>query len=193
MQFQGNCKYDKKRGWKNILLTVLIGTVALLGVLIPLKIHGETSKVLLTYQPTELPKIAAREGINEPLELFLKAPRSIRFQPTAVSFAINKDVTGPTLTFVALSGFYDIIKTYDWNPDIAYRIMWCESQGNPGAHNYSDVTKDDSWGLFQINLYGKLAKDRPAPAWLRVPENNIAYAYSMYQADGFAPWTCYRR
>ena len=69
--------------------------------------------------------------------------------------------------------------------------MECESQGNPNAHNFSHQTKDDSWGLFQINRYGKMAH-RPDPEWLKVPENNIAYAYEIWKRQGYNAWKrCY--
>ena len=88
---------------------------------------------------------------------------------------------------------YDLINRYDWNPEIAYRIMVCESKGNPEAHNFSHKTKDDSWGLFQINLYGRLADNRPIAEWLIIPENNIAYAYEIYQEQGWGAWNrCYK-
>lgn len=85
-----------------------------------------------------------------------------------------------------------IIGQYDWDADIAYGIMFCESSGNPNAHNFSNITKDNSWGLFQINLYSDLAKVRPSPEWLKIPENNVSYAYGLYKKSGWTPWkNCY--
>ena len=72
----------------------------------------------------------------------------------------------------------------------ALRIAICESGLNPNALNDNPRTSDYSVGLFQINLYGELAKSRPSEEWLRVPENNVAYAYEMYQRSGWTPWTC---
>jgi hypothetical protein len=90
-------------------------------------------------------------------------------------------------------GFYALINKYDWNPRIAYQIMMCESGGNSNAHNFSHRTKDDSYGLFQINLYGNLSNERPSPEWLKIPENNIKYAYSLWKSGGWKRhWTnCY--
>ena len=82
----------------------------------------------------------------------------------------------------------DILKQYNWNVDTAYRIMMCESGGNPLAHNHNHSTRDDSWGLFQINLFGSLKDSRPSSEWLVIPANNIDYAYNMYKRSGWTPW-----
>jgi hypothetical protein len=72
--------------------------------------------------------------------------------------------------------------------DNALRVLFCESSGNSNAHNFSHRSRDDSWGLFQINRYGNLAKDRPQVGWLLVPENNIKYASELYKTHGWSPW-----
>lgn len=86
------------------------------------------------------------------------------------------------------------ISKYPWDVSIAYQIMWCESEGNPTNHNFSHETKDDSWGLFQVNLYGKLALTRPPAEWLKIPENNIEFAYKLYLEQGWGAWrNCYNK
>lgn len=87
----------------------------------------------------------------------------------------------------------ELISQYDWDKDLAYKIMSCESGGNPTVINDSPKTGDYSIGLFQINLYGDNAQDRPSEDWLKIPQNNIAYAYELYQKSGFKThWTnCY--
>jgi hypothetical protein len=93
-----------------------------------------------------------------------------------------------------------LIEQYDWNYAIAASIMAHESSCDPSAVNASSTTGDDSYGLFQVNLYGNLAKSRPSAEWLSNPANNVAYAYSLYSAPfdpasttdtritGFTPW-----
>lgn len=66
----------------------------------------------------------------------------------------------------------------------AKKIAYCESGLVPTKHNYNSRTGDDSWGLFQINLYGANAKNRPSSDWLVVAENNIKHAASMYKSMG---------
>ena len=82
----------------------------------------------------------------------------------------------------------EMLQKFDWDADIAWSVMNCESNGNPIAHNFSVETRDDSWGLFQINLYGDLATKRPSPEWLVIPENNINYAFQLYQQGGWEHW-----
>ncbi len=84
---------------------------------------------------------------------------------------------------------YAAIYEYSWNHDVARAIIMAESGGNPRAVNNNPRTRDYSIGLFQINLYGRLANERPPADWLKVPENNIQYAYTLYQQRGWQPWS----
>jgi Lysozyme like domain len=77
---------------------------------------------------------------------------------------------------------------------VAYGVAMKESQGNPGTHNLNPRTGDDSYGLFQINLYGALKyrvsyyclKSRNA---LKNPLVNAEIAYSMSgHGKDFSPW-----
>lgn len=74
-------------------------------------------------------------------------------------------------------------------PPVFVEIAREESHLNPSAINDNPKTRDYSIGLFQINLYGNLAKDRPSEEWLLIPENNIQYAKKLYEEGGFAHWT----
>lgn len=130
-------------------------------------------------------------GIPEELEVsellaegYLKADR--------VDTVVDKPVDKPVVTVLAGGDYADLINQYSWNPQIAYAVMMAESRGNPQALNNNPATADYSVGLFQINLYGALANDRPSEEWLRIPENNIAYAYKMWQQSGWYPWSVYK-
>ena len=88
--------------------------------------------------------------------------------------------------------YRELICSYGWNCNVAYAVMMAESGGNSNIVNFNHNTKDYSVGLFQINLYGNLALERPSEEWLKNPENNIEYAYKIYQKDGWNAWGAYR-
>lgn len=83
----------------------------------------------------------------------------------------------------------------DWI--IAVAVAMAESGGNLKAHN--PKPPDDSYGLWQINLYGALRAVRMA-AWgltneaqLYDPYKNAEVAHKLYDASGksFKPWSTY--
>jgi len=87
-----------------------------------------------------------------------------------------------------------LVSQYDWDRDIAVHIAYCESSFNASVVNDNPNTRDYSIGLFQINLYGANAKYRPSEQWLKNPENNIAYAFELYQNGGWNHWrNCYNK
>lgn len=85
-----------------------------------------------------------------------------------------------------------LIKGYDWDDDIAIAVMMAESMCNANAVNDNPNTGDYSVGLFQINLIGNLAKDRPSEAKLKDARFNVEYAYKMYQSSGWKPWSAFK-
>ncbi len=78
----------------------------------------------------------------------------------------------------------DEIAKYDWPKDQAERIMQQESGNNPGKLNDNPLTGDYSVGCFQVNLFGRLALNRPSEDWLKVASNNVSYAYGMWKGAG---------
>ena len=87
------------------------------------------------------------------------------------------------------------------NPDLASTmaaVALAESNGDPTAHNQNAKTKDDSYGLWQINYYGNLKQDRtqafgPADK-MSDPLTNAKAAVALAgDGSGIAPnWTTFR-
>lgn len=66
--------------------------------------------------------------------------------------------------------YLPLVEKYDWDPDVAMRVMYAESGCQPTAYNAKDQHKTcvGSSGLMQIDCtYGKLFN----------PEENIRVAY----------------
>lgn len=80
---------------------------------------------------------------------------------------------------------------YDWCHQTAIAVAKAESGLRPDAHNYNPATGDNSYGIFQINLYGSLANSRPAPNKLVDYKFNVEYAYNMWKSQGWTPWGAY--
>ena len=77
------------------------------------------------------------------------------------------------------------LEKYDWDVEKAISICTCESGGDTNIVNDNPTTGDYSVSLFQINLFGNNAKTRPSEEWLKIPANNISYAYTLYKSGGF--------
>ena len=83
-----------------------------------------------------------------------------------------------------------IIKYFPENHETMLRIAECESGGSSTVVNNNPRTGDYSVGLFQINIYGKLAHDRPSEATLKDAESNIRFAKELHDREGIRPWSC---
>ena len=87
-----------------------------------------------------------------------------------------------------------ILNKFGKDGEKALKISYCESRHNPQTHNYNPKTHDDSYGLFQINLWGNNKLKRPSVEVLTTVEGNINYAYDLYTWDkqkghnGFTDW-----
>lgn len=74
-----------------------------------------------------------------------------------------------------------LVEKYNWNVNVAMKVMQAESSCNPEATNLKDnhgVCKG-SFGLFQISCHGGKIYD---------PASNVAAAYAKYAARGWQPW-----
>lgn len=83
---------------------------------------------------------------------------------------------------------------------VAYGIAMAESGGRPRAHNGKG--KDDSYGLFQINMIGQMGKDRLNNKYFQKygvhkkedlynPEVNARIAYYMSKGKDWGSWSTY--
>ena len=82
---------------------------------------------------------------------------------------------------------YDLLRLTGFKGNalkVAWAVAMKETHGNPLAHNYNPRTGDNSYGMFQINLYGSL-KDRVGLFKLRSasdlynPVTNAKIAFQM--------------
>jgi hypothetical protein len=78
-------------------------------------------------------------------------------------------------------------------------IAYAESGGDPNAHNDNPKTGDESYGLWQINMIGKLGPSRRKAfgitqnSQLFDPATNAKAAYIIYKSQGLDAWTTYTR
>jgi len=82
--------------------------------------------------------------------------------------------------------YYSLLVQHDWDANLMYRIMKCESGFDPNAHNPEwHRGCQGSFGLLQVacvhgynNLYN--------------PESNVEAAYRIWQKQGYWAWkNCY--
>lgn len=79
---------------------------------------------------------------------------------------------------------------------VAWTVAMKESNGRPKAHNDTLATGDNSYGLFQINMLGKLGEDRREKFDLEKnkdlfdPVTNAQIAYHMTQ--GGKDWSSWK-
>lgn len=91
-----------------------------------------------------------------------------------------------------------LAKSVGWSGDnaaIAAAIAKAESGGNTAAHN--PRPPDDSYGLWQINMYGAKGPERrkrynlQSNTQLFVPERNAWVAHDLYMHGGWKHWSVY--
>lgn len=84
---------------------------------------------------------------------------------------------------------YQLARNAGFPPDMAVKmtaVALRESSGNPAAYNGNSTTGDNSYGLWQINMYGALGQARMQqlgitdPAQLLDPVTNAQAAYTIW-------------
>ena len=86
----------------------------------------------------------------------------------------------------------------DAQSDIVVEIARGESGFDPQAHNPDASTGDNSYGLMQINMLGKMGPERrklfgiQSNEKLKDPQTNMDAAFKIFQSQGFPAWTVYR-
>lgn len=95
--------------------------------------------------------------------------------------------------------YWDIPAVMSDDVVVATAIALAESGGDTQAHNPDASTRDDSYGLWQVNMYGGLGPDRrrefnlTADTDLFDPQTNARVAWGIFHNVGndFSPWTTY--
>ena len=81
-----------------------------------------------------------------------------------------------------------LISQYDWNDEVMLQIANKESGCNPSAVGDNRVIGGiyaPSCGIFQV----RTLKSRPTCEALKDPATNIAWAYRIYQGQGYNAWS----
>lgn len=122
------------------------------------------------------------EDLNKQLEEEKKRADARVSARVASATYVNdkKSYVSPNVNTGGAEQWRSLVSQYDWPVDQALTIMACESGGMPTKHNYNPSTKDNSWGLFQVNLWSRNALTRPAASELVKPEVSVAFAYRLW-------------
>lgn len=81
-----------------------------------------------------------------------------------------------------------LLSQYNWNVEVALQVMRAESGCNPNAVGDNYAIRGlyaPSCGLMQI----RTLQGRPSCEQLKNPTTNIEWAYKLYRASGWQPWS----
>ena len=136
------------------------------------------------------------------LSVILAVSHSVTTAAHAVTAKVVPTCVDPILKYSGMKHLtkiqvYDLLRLVGFKGKdlkIAWAVAMKETHGNPLAHNYNPRTGDDSYGMFQVNLYGALkgrikeyglesAKDLTNP----VINAHIAYRMSS-MGKNWTPW-----
>ena len=107
-------------------------------------------------------------------------------------------VGGGRLSVGTLVGLAKAAGFSDRDARIMAAIAMAESGGSSGAFNGNAATGDKSYGLWQINMLGRMGPERQRQfgignnAQLFDPATNAQAARQVYQSQGFGAWSVYR-
>lgn len=71
-------------------------------------------------------------------------------------------------------------------PELAQKIIWCESQNNPNARNVNKNGTID-YGLMQVNSVHIPAMEKLGLD-IENPEDNLQYGLLLLSKNGLQPW-----
>ena len=107
---------------------------------------------------------------------------------------ITKYINAKKLTPLQVYDLLRLIGFKGHDLNVAWAVAMKETHGNPLAHNYNPHTGDNSYGMFQVNLYGAL-KGRikqyglQSANDLKDPVTNAQIAYKMSSSGkNWSPW-----
>lgn len=92
------------------------------------------------------------------------------------------------VTVVGCEHYRHLIEQYNWNVDVFLAIAKAESGCNPLAVGDTNPIRGvlaPSCGLFQV----RTLSSRPSCEALKDPATNIAWAYRIYQGQGYGAWS----
>jgi len=100
-------------------------------------------------------------------------------------------VPQPTVHPIGCENYRQEVSKYDWNVEVMMKIMRAESSCNPAVVGDNYPIRGllaPSCGLFQI----RTLSSRPSCDELKDPATNIAWAYRIYQSQGYPAWSVCR-
>ena len=93
-------------------------------------------------------------------------------------------------SFTLRLDIYHLLAQYDWNTDLMYQIMLCESGGNEKAIGDRN-TAHHSYGLLQVR---NLPTRNYSIEELFDPARNIEIGYGIFLKQGYGAWkNCYNK
>jgi len=99
--------------------------------------------------------------------------------------SVTEPVQASTTPPIEPPSVEEMIKSYDWDYNIALAVMKAESGGNSEAFNPEwHRNCQGSYGLFQMACIHSVN-----PAELFAPQININRAYQLYLKEGWRPWS----